>query len=64
MYLGVILAGVGGALIYWTWTMVIFGFGMLGLSVRARREDIALKQEFGEEWIEYAKQVPAWFPKI
>lgn len=64
MYLGVILTGLGGALIFWTWTMVIFGIGMLGLSVRARREEIALEQEFGEEWIEYAQQVPAWIPKI
>ena len=32
--------------------------------VRARREEAALADEFGEEWQEYCRCVPAFFPRL
>jgi protein-S-isoprenylcysteine O-methyltransferase Ste14 len=64
MYLGVILAGWSGLLLYRTWTMLCFAVIMLGLTYRARREDQALKESFGRQWETYQRNVPAWFPRI
>jgi protein-S-isoprenylcysteine O-methyltransferase Ste14 len=33
-------------------------------SVRARREEDALKAEFGEQWQAYCKRVPMWIPRL
>ncbi len=63
MYLAVILAGWGGLLLYFTWTMLGFAVIMLGLIYRAFKEEIALAEEFGSEWEGYKQQVPSWIPK-
>lgn len=58
MYLGVMLAGAGGLLLYRTWTFV---FVLLQFPVfirRARLEERALAQEFGTEWESYRQKVP------
>ena len=60
MYLAVITAGIGGLLLYRTWAMLLFAITMLGLTVRARREEQALAAEFGAAWEEYCRRVPAW----
>lgn len=62
MYLAVILAGIGGLLLYRTWAMLIFAPLMLGLVKRAQREEQALADLLGEEWLAYTRQVPAWLP--
>jgi len=36
----------------------------LGLVLRARREEQALADEFGEQWEEYCRRVPGWIPRI
>ncbi len=64
MYLGVILASMGGLLIYRTWTLVFTTVTFLGLALRARREEQALAAEFGEQWKEYCLRVPGWIPRI
>lgn len=64
MYAGLILAAVGSLLIYFTWTTVYFACFAPLIMVRARREEAALSAEFGEQWTEYCKQVPALFPKL
>lgn len=64
MYLGILLTGVGGILLYRTWTMVFFTANFLGLIVRAKREEEALSKEFGEQWQAYCKRVPAFFPRL
>jgi protein-S-isoprenylcysteine O-methyltransferase Ste14 len=64
MYLGIILASVGGLLIYRTWTLVFTTVTFLGLVLRARREEQALAAEFGEQWEEYCRRVPGWIPCI
>jgi protein-S-isoprenylcysteine O-methyltransferase Ste14 len=64
MYAGLILASVGALLIYFTWTTVYFAlFAPLTL-VRARREEQALSAEFGGQWQEYRRRVPAFIPRI
>lgn len=64
MYLGIILASLGGLLIYRTWTLVFTTVSFLGLVLRARREEQALAAEFGEEWEEYRRRVPAYRPRL
>ncbi len=64
MYAGLILAALGGLLLYFTWTMVCFACVAPLLFFRARREEAALSAEFGEQWIEYCKRVPAFFPRL
>jgi protein-S-isoprenylcysteine O-methyltransferase Ste14 len=62
MYLAVISAGIGSLLLYRTWAVLCFAVIMLGLVVRARREEKVLAEELGREWKVYASRVPAWFP--
>jgi len=64
MYVGIILASVGGLLIYRTWTVVFTTVTFLGLVLRARREEQALAAEFSEQWKEYCRRVPGWIPRI
>lgn len=63
-YLGILVTGVGGLLIYRTWTLVLVVTTFLGLMVRARREERALAAEFGCEWDDYCRRVPAWMPRL
>ena len=64
MYAGLSIAVMGGLLLYQTWTMVMLLILPLGLSIRAWREEQVLALEFGEEWQEYHKRVPAWIPHL
>jgi protein-S-isoprenylcysteine O-methyltransferase Ste14 len=64
MYLGLLLAGLGGTLIYRTWTWVLVTLSFLGVARRARLEERALADEFGAEWQAYARRVPAWLPRL
>jgi protein-S-isoprenylcysteine O-methyltransferase Ste14 len=64
MYLAVMIAALGSLLLYRTWATLAFAVLMLGLVVRARREERVLAQEFGQEWREYAARVPAWIPRM
>jgi hypothetical protein len=61
---GLILVSFGALLIYSTWTTLIYAFFAPLTSVRARREEAALAAEFGEQWQEYSKRVPAFFPRL
>ena len=64
MYTGLILAALGSLLIYPTWTTLLFACFAPMITVRARREETALAAEFGEEWQEYCKRVPAFIPRL
>jgi len=64
MYLGLLLTGLGGILIYWTWTFVFVAGHIFGLVFRARREEEALSAAFGQEWETYRLRVPAWIPRF
>jgi protein-S-isoprenylcysteine O-methyltransferase Ste14 len=64
MYLGILLTGLGGILIYRTWTFVFLALNFLGLILRARREELVLAEEFRDQWIAYRERVPRWFPRF
>ncbi len=64
MYVGLILAALGSLLIYFTWATVCFACFAPLMFFRARREETALSQEFGEQWIGYCKRVPAFIPPL
>ncbi len=63
MYVGLILAALGGLLLYHTWTTLYFACFAPLLMARARREEQALAAEFGAQWQEYCKHVPAFVPR-
>ena len=64
MYFGILLTGMGGILLYRTWTMVFFAANFLGLIVRAKREEEALAKEFDKQWQTYSSRVPAFLPGL
>lgn len=63
MYLAVMMAALGSLSLYRTWATLAFAVMMLGLVIRARREERVLAQELGQEWRDYAARVPAWLPR-
>jgi protein-S-isoprenylcysteine O-methyltransferase Ste14 len=64
MYLGILLTGLGGILLYRTWTLVFIALTGIGLVLRTRREEQVLAAEFGPEWQDYCRRVPAFCPHI
>jgi protein-S-isoprenylcysteine O-methyltransferase Ste14 len=64
MYSGLILAAFGSVLIYMTWTTVILACFAPSLIFRALREEKALAEEFGSQWLDYCLKVPAFFPYL
>ncbi|MGB7539897.1 MAG: isoprenylcysteine carboxylmethyltransferase family protein [Anaerolineales bacterium] len=64
MYFGLLLAGIGGLLLYQTWTGVIFVACGLGVIRRALREEEVLSKEFGAEWMDYCRRVPMLLPRL
>jgi len=63
LYLGLQVAGLGGLLLYRNWTWAFIFLNMMGLFLRARREEEALALEFGEAWQAYVRRVPRWLPR-
>ena len=64
MYLGAQFAGLGSVLLYRTWATLFLAAILPVMVVRARREEDALKAEFGKRWEAYACSVPAWIPRL
>ncbi len=65
LYLGMMIAVLGALFIYMNWTMVfLFGWASISLSLRARKEENALAKEFGQEWTDYCRRVPAFIPRL
>jgi protein-S-isoprenylcysteine O-methyltransferase Ste14 len=64
MYLGLISAALGSLLLYQTWTALAYALFAPFVLLRARREELALSAEFGEQWREYCRRVPAFFPRL
>jgi protein-S-isoprenylcysteine O-methyltransferase Ste14 len=64
MYTGLFLGALGSLLIYTTWTTAYFACFAPLLFVRAHREETVLSAEFGGQWIEYCKRVPAFIPRL
>ena len=63
MYVGLMIAAVGAALLYRTWATLAFVAFLPVLLFRARREEAALAGGFAEAWVEYCDRVPAWIPR-
>lgn len=63
MYVGLAIAAVGALLLYRTWTTLVYAAALPVLAVRARREDVALADAFGSDWVAYRDRVPAWIPR-
>lgn len=63
MYFAVILAAIGGLLIFRTWTMAFFAMGCVALFFLAQHEEQVLEGAFGELWYAYRSRVPAWLPR-
>jgi protein-S-isoprenylcysteine O-methyltransferase Ste14 len=64
MYLGILLTGLGGLLLYRSWTFVFLLTHIPSLVIRARREEEVLAEEFGREWQAYCERTPAWIPHL
>jgi len=64
MYVGLILAALGGLFIYVTWTAVYFACFAPFMFFRARNEERALAAEFGEQWQDYSRRVPMLIPRF
>ncbi len=63
MYVGGIMAELGAVLLYRTWAALVVAVNVPVLLLRAGREEEALSAEFGEQWEEYRRRVPAWIPR-
>lgn len=64
LYAGIILAAFGSLLLYCTWTTLFLACFSPLVSLRARREETALAEEFGEQWRTYCQRVPMWIPRF
>jgi protein-S-isoprenylcysteine O-methyltransferase Ste14 len=65
MYFGVWVFMFGLLLLYPMWVMLILTVSMLAsLYMRARREEVALAERFGNTWVEYKKQTKFIIPFI
>lgn len=64
MYLGILLIGIGGILLYRTWTFMFVLLHFPALWIRARREEQVLAAAFGEQWAAYSQRTPAWLPRF
>ncbi len=64
MYLGALVAGVGGVLLYRTWATVLVLAHEAVFWVRAGKEEQALAAEFGDAWQAYARRVPSGVPVL
>jgi protein-S-isoprenylcysteine O-methyltransferase Ste14 len=64
LYTGLLLAAWGSLLIYFTWTTAYFAAAAPAILMRFRREEVALAEEFSEQWQEYCRRVPAFFPRL
>ena len=64
MYLGFWLLLAGALFIYRTWVLAVYLImALASFSRRARREEQALAEAFGDEWRTYADRVGRWVPK-
>jgi protein-S-isoprenylcysteine O-methyltransferase Ste14 len=63
MYVGLFAAALGSLLIYQMWTTLAFAIFAPFVLLRARREEKVLAAAFGEQWLEYCRNVPAFWPR-
>jgi protein-S-isoprenylcysteine O-methyltransferase Ste14 len=64
MYGAVMVATIGALFLYRTWATVAALSLVVSVILRARREDAALEEAFGDEWGRYRDTVPGWLPRL
>jgi protein-S-isoprenylcysteine O-methyltransferase Ste14 len=64
MYFGLVVAALGSLFLYHTWTTLAFAVFAPFVLRRAKREELVLAAEFGEQWREYCRTVPAFIPRL
>ena len=64
MYVSLVIAALGSLMLYHTWTTLAYALFAPFVLLRARREEMALSVELGEEWQAYCRRVPAFLPKF
>jgi protein-S-isoprenylcysteine O-methyltransferase Ste14 len=64
MYLGILLAVLGGIALYRTWTFIFLLTHFPALMLRARHEEASLAARFDTAWDVYCRQVPPWLPRL
>ncbi len=64
MYFGLFISALGSILIYPTWTTLLFAAFAPSIILRARSEERTLQAEFGDQWQEYCRRVPIFFPRL
>ncbi len=65
LYLAMMITAFGALLMYQNWaTVFLFLLNCAALPFRALKEESALAKEFGEEWTDYRRRVPAFIPGL
>lgn len=65
IYTGLLIAAIGGVLVADTPDGIIgFALVLLAFSIKIRREELLLTQEFGDEYLAFKQNVPALVPLL
>lgn len=64
MYVAVVAATIGALFLYRTWATLAALILVVSVILRARREDAALEEAFGDAWRRYRDTVPGWLPRL
>ncbi|HZW02497.1 MAG TPA: isoprenylcysteine carboxylmethyltransferase family protein [Anaerolineaceae bacterium] len=64
MYLGTILWVLGALFLYRNWAMLILMTFVVSMYLRSKKEEQALIETFGDEYREYMRRTPAFFPGL
>jgi protein-S-isoprenylcysteine O-methyltransferase Ste14 len=66
MYIGVLSVVLGEAICYSSWSIVLYGIcaSFLFHGFIILYEEPALTRTFGQEYLDYKRQVPRWFPSL
>lgn len=66
LYLGSLLIGLGLGVAggHWIWPLLFLAYFTLAYGVTLRRETARLAELFGERYVDYAREVPAFRPRL
>ena len=66
IYLGMFGMLVATALVFSRWWMLCIGVAvfLIGNSIRIKSEEQLLRESFGQQFEDYARRVPAMFPRV